>query len=624
MSDSNGSFWHRLSIWQRLGQGITTTRNFVLNAFFVVILIILASSFVGSCESLRIDDNTALLIQPNGVLVEHKSIGNPLQAWLAGGSQEHQIILGDLIKVIKTAEADERIRTIVLDLEGLVGLSSIHADALDVALDHFRANGKESGNESSKESGKEVIAYASWYSQQNYRLASTADAIYLHPMGEVLFEGFAAQGLYFKDLLDKLKVQVHVFRVGEFKAAVEPFTENGMSDSARKANRELVDGLWADYTEAVSTNRQLAEGAFATYVGEIDQRIEAAGGDAARAALEGALVDELLTEDEFNARMVDKVGEDDAGNFKAVSFEDYLVATAESIPDLGDANIALIRMTGTIMDDGGDGAVSIDPDVMREQIRAARDDENIHALVVRIDSPGGSAFASEQIRKELELVQLSEKPVVISMGEVAASGGYWISSTADTVFSHSQTITGSIGVFSLMPSVERALESVGVRSDGVGTSPLSGLLNPYGALSEPYARIAQASVNRTYTDFVNLVSRGRDLAPEKVAEIAEGRVWLGSRAKDLGLVDQIGTLDDAIAHAATLAGLEEFEVKEFAPPVDTRYEILHQLMESRVVSDLMPIRGDMILRIEARMKRWLPLLENPRQIYAICPVCLDI
>ena len=606
MSESTVSFW------QRLGRGITTTRNFVLNAFFVLILAVVASSFFGSCQSLQVDDNIALLIQPNGVLVEHESIGNPLQSWLAGGSQEHQIVLPDLIKVIDTAATDDRIRTIVLDLEGLAGLSSVHADALDTALDRFR------------ESGKEVIAYGSWYSQQNYRLASTANAVYLHPMGEILFEGFAAEGLYFKDLLDKLKVQVHVFRVGEFKSAVEPFTENGMSDAARNANRELVDGLWADYIAAVTKNRQLADGAFATYVAAIDQRIEAAGGDTARAALEGALVDELLTEDEFNARMVDKVGEDDTGNFKAVSFEDYLVATAESLPDLGDANVALIRMTGTIIDGGSDGAVSIDPDVMREQIRAARDDENINALVVRIDSPGGSAFASEQIRKELELVQLSEKPVVISMGEIAASGGYWISATADAVFSHPQTITGSIGVFSLLPSVELALESVGVRSDGVGTSPLSGLMNPYGAVSAPYARIAQASVNRTYTDFVNLVARGRDLAPEKVAEIAEGRVWLGSRAKELGLVDQLGTLEDAIAHAAKLASLDTFEVREFAPPVDTRYEILHQFMESRLVRDLLPIRSDVMVRIEAQMKRWLPLLENRRQIYAICQVCLDL
>jgi protease IV len=606
MSDSTAS------IWQRLGQGITTTRNVVLNALFVLILIVLASSFFGSCQSPRIDDNIALLLQPNGLLVEHESIGNPLQSWLTGSSQEHQIILGELIKVIETAEVDQRIRAIVLDLENLTGLSSVHADALDIALDHFR------------KSGKEVITYGSWYSQQNYRLASTADAVYLHPMGEILFEGFAAEGLYFKDLLDKLKVQVHVFRVGEFKSAVEPFTENGMSDSARQANRELVDALWTDYTDVVSTNRQLAAGAFAAYVAEIDQRIEAAGGDSARAALEGALVDELLTEDEFNARMVDKVGADDDGNFKAVNFEDYLLATAEAPADLDDANIALIRMTGTIMEGGGDGALSIDPDVMREQIRAARDDENIHALVVRVDSPGGSAFASEQIRKELELVQLTEKPVVISMGEVAASGGYWISSTADAVFSHPQTITGSIGVFSLMPSVELALESVGVRSDGVGTSPLSGLMNPYGALSEPYARIAQASVNRTYIDFVNLVSRGRDLAPEKVAEIAEGRVWLGSRAKDLGLVDQLGTLDDAIAHAAKLATLEEFEVREFAPPVDARYQIIHQFMASRVVSDLIPTRSDMMLRVQAQMQRWLPLLENRRQIYAVCQVCLDL
>ncbi len=605
MTDSPVSFWTRLE------RGITTTRRFVVNALFIVVLVFLVSSFVGSCQGLQIDDNSALLIQPNGVLSEHRTIGNPLQSWLLGGGQEPQIILADLLKAIELAREDDRIRVIVLDLESLAGLSSVHADVLDVALDAFR------------ERGKEVVAYGTWFSQQHYRLASTADAVYLHPMGELLFEGFAAEGLYFKDLLDKLKVQMHVFRVGEFKSAVEPFTENGMSEAARKANRELVDGLWADYTAAVSRNRRLTDGEFAAYVGEIDQRIEAAGGDSARAALESALVDELLTEDEFNARMVDKVGADDTGNFKAVRFEDYLAATATSLPDEDDANIALIRMTGTILN-GGDGTMSIEPDVMREQIRAARDDKNIRALVVRIDSPGGSAFASEQIRKELELVQLAKKSVVVSMGEVAASGGYWIASTADAVVSHPQTITGSIGVFSLMPSVERALESVGVRSDGVGTSPLSGALNPYGALSEPYARIAQASVNRTYGDFVNLVARGRNLAPERVAEIAEGRVWLGTRAKDLGLVDELGTLDDAIAHAARLAGLEDFAVREFTPPIDPRYEILNLFLESRLVSNVVPERTGLIFRAEAEMRRWLPILDRPAQIQALCQVCFDL
>jgi len=599
------------SFWSRIGRGITTARQFTLNLFFVLIVLLVIATLFGSCQRLVIDGTPALLIQPTGVLVEQATVGNPLEELIAGSSQRTQVLLEDITTAIERAAEDDRIKVIVLDLEELEGLAGVHADTLSKSLARFRA------------AGKEVIAYGTWYSQDHYRLVSAADAVYLHPMGDLLFEGFAAHSLYFKELLEKMKVNIHVFRVGEFKSAVEPFTESGMSDAARAANRELVDGLWADYSAVITRNRKFEPGAFAAFVAEIDQRIEAAGGDIARAVLESALVDELLTQDEFTARLIDKVGETDDGGFNGVHYEDYLAATGgREQPDVK-ATIGLIRMSGPIVA-APDGTPSIDAESMREQIRAVRNDDAIRALVVRIDSPGGSAFASELIRKELELVQLAEKPVVVSMAEVAASGGYWIAATADTVFAQPETITGSIGVFALLPSVEDALGHVGVRSDGVGTTPLSDLLNPFGALGDPYARIAQASVNRTYIDFVNLVARGRNLPVAKVGEIAEGRVWLGSRAKQLGLVDQLGDLDDAVAHAAELAGVEHAGVREFAPPVDPRYLLLHELLQSRVLGWLVPVRSEFLHGIDRQITRYASLLADPRNVHAVCGVCTTL
>lgn len=554
-----------VSVFSRVNRGLLTVRTVAGNLVFVLLMVFLFGLLIGSCQSVDVDGNPALVIRPSGLLVEQHTIGSPLEEFLSGAGERHEVLLGDLTEGIRRAAKDERIKVLVLDLAELDGLGSVHADILEKALAGFRAEGKE------------VIAWGTWISQANYRVLSGADAFYMHPMGGLLFEGFASHSLYFKALLDKLKVNVHVFRVGEFKSAIEPFTQNGMSDEARLANRELVTALWADYAAVVSRNRQLEPGQFEAFVAEIDQRIEAAGGDLARAALESHLVDELLSNDEFNARVADKVGADANGDFHGIELDQYLLATGglQTVPS--EPNIGLVRLTGPILDTP-DGSHSITPDVARDQIRAARDDDRIRALVVRIDSPGGSAFASELIRRELELVQLAKKPVVVSMGEVAASGGYWIASTADAIFSHGQTITGSIGVFSILPSVENALAEIGVHSDGTGSGPLSDVLNPYGPLPETYARIAQASVERTYKDFLNLVVRGRSLDLAEVQKIAEGRVWIGSKAKALGLVNEIGDLDAAIAHAAGLAGVDAPEVQEFHPSVDLRDELLHELL----------------------------------------------
>ncbi|MBM4205974.1 MAG: signal peptide peptidase SppA [Gammaproteobacteria bacterium] len=596
------------SVFSRVNQSLLTARTVAGNLVFILVLVFLAGALIGSCQSIDVEGNPALLIRPQGSLVEQHSIGNPVEEILSGTGQRQEVLLGDLTEAIRRATHDERIKVMVLDLTELEGLASVHAEVLERSLQTFR------------EAGKEVIGWGTWISQANYRLLSGADALYMHPMGGLLFEGFAAHSLYFKDLLDKLKVQIHVFRVGEFKSAVEPYTSTGMSDEARAADRDMVLSMWAGYASAIGRNRKLNDGDFNAFVEEIPDRIEAAGGDTARAVLEAKLVDELLSFDEFNARVVDKVGEDSSGEFNAITVDDYLAATGGRELPSPDANIALIRLTGPILD-APDGQRTITPDAANQQIRNAREDDQIKALVVRIDSPGGSAFASELIRRELELVQVAKKPVVISMGEVAASGGYWIASTADTIFAHDQTITGSIGVFSLLPTVDAALTEIGVQSDGVGTGPLSPTLNPFGALPESYARIAQASVQKTYTDFLNLVARGRSLDPAEVSRVAEGRVWMGAKARELGLVSEIGDLDAAIAHAAELADVAEPLVREFEPAVDFRDALIHELLAA--MPSLRIPTGPAILddEVQELMAQMAPIVRQPGIAWVLCSVC---
>jgi protease-4 len=599
------------SVFSRINQSLLTARTVAGNLVFVLVLVFVSGLMIGSCQSIDVEGEPALLIRPEGVLVEQHTIGNPVEAFLSGAGQRREVLLGDLTESIRRATDDERIKVLVLDLSELEGLASVHAEVLGRSLASFR------------EAGKEVIGWGTWISQANYRLLSGADELYMHPMGGVLFEGFAAHSLYFKELLDKHKVQVHVFRVGEFKSAVEPYTSTGMSEEARVANRDMVGSMWSEFERTVSQNRQLDEGFLNAFVEEIPDRIEAAGGDTARAVLEARLVDELLSFDEFNARIVDKVGKDGNGDFNAISVDNYLAATGGRPTPAPDANIALLRLAGPILDTP-DGNRTITPDAANEQIRKAREDDRIKALVVRIDSPGGSAFASELIRRELELVQLARKPVVISMGEVAASGGYWIASTADVIFAHEQTITGSIGVFSILPTMEEALGEIGIQSDGVGTGPLSPALNPFGALPDAYARVAQASVQKTYSDFLNLVARGRDLDLAEVGRIAEGRVWMGAKARELGLVNEIGDLEAAVAHAAKLADVEKPQVQEFEPAVDFRDALIHELLAAVPAQRMQAGPEFLAEELKRLMHELSPVARRLGVPLALCSVCTTI
>lgn len=588
-------------VFSQIGRGLSAARNFAANVLFLLLVTLLVVLVLAGSSGVSVPDGSALVINPRGVLVDTASITDPIERFLTLESVPRDVELKSLVKAITAGAADDRIALLVLNLEELQAASPGHADTLGVALREFQA------------AGKEVVSFGSFYSQGQYQIASYADAVYMHPLGQILLSGYGSNRIYYNELLEKLDVNIHIFRVGKYKEFVEPYTRSTMSDEARLANQELVDALWQHYADRIGANRQLDPGRFAAYTQDFAGLLAEAGGDMAALSLEYQLVDELLTPDETRARIADKVGYSDSGDFNGIDYRAYLQTIAPE-PVQADAAIAVITATGPIvMGRRSSGVIATQSTI--GLIRQARHDRSIAALVMRIDSPGGSAFASELIRQELELTQLAGKPVVVSMSNVAASGGYWIAATADQILAQPTTITGSIGVFGLLPTFEKSLAKLGVHTDGVATTPLSGSMDPIAGLSDPMSRILQVNVENTYERFINLVARGRDMTPQEVDAIAQGRVWIGAKAHELGLVDNLGGLDEAIAGAASLAKLTAYEVRELTPSMTTRELILRELSDSVALPNH-PVTN-------ALRQAWtlLESLDDPGHSYALCEAC---
>ena len=571
------------------------------NALIGLLLLVLVVAIMSAPKGVQIPNGTALLVAPKGSIVEQPSyptFGVP--PLLSDVSNETKA--GDIIDAIRRAASDERVAMLTLDLTELDFASTAHLEAIGEAIEEFR------------DADKNVVATSDYFTQPRYYLASFADEIYMHPLGELMLTGFGAYQDYYGSLLEKLKVNVHVYRIGSYKSAVEPYTRTDMSADAKKANQALVDDLWRSYVDQVAENRRLDPQALQHYANEYDVLLREVNGDAARAALENGLVDELLTHDAFRDRVAESVG---TGDELRAGVAHYLRAVRGSERPGHGPKVAVIIVDGMIL--AGDqprGVVGADS--TSRLIRKAREDTDVKALVLRVDSPGGSAFASEVIRQELELVQATGKPVVVSMGGVAASGGYWISATADEIWAAPTTITGSIGVFAILPTFEDSLSSIGISRDGVGTSSLTGALDPFGGVSERMGNVLQAAVEDTYGRFVNLVARGRDMAPEEVEAIAQGHVWSGRKALELGLVDGLGHLNRAVEAAAQRAGIDAYKVVTIDEPLSTQEKILMRLFDELGFSPR-PAAGwlePIIARFES-----LASLNDPRHVYAICEFC---
>ena len=582
-----------------IGRGLTVARTFTANLLFVLFVLFVVAIFVSGGGAVSVPEHGALVLAPTGTIVEQVSQSSPFEALVGGDEIAGETRLQDLLDALDKARQDDRIAVVVLDLGELTGASPADLGAIGNALTAVKA------------ANKQIVAIGDYYTQAQYYLASFADHIYMHPMGQVLLTGFGAYGNYYKNLLDRLKVKVHVFRVGIYKAAVEPYTRTDMSDAAREANHEMIDELWSDYTGTIEKNRKLSKQQLDQYVDHYDELLQAAHGDMARAALEHGLVDELISRDEMRDRLIALVGEDDH-TYRQIGYADYLRATRPPQPPAPN-EVGVIVASGMILP-GDQPRGTIGADTLIDLIRKARFDDRVKAVVLRVDSPGGAALSAELIRQELELIQLAGKPLVVSMGSVAASGGYWISATADEIWASPDTVTGSIGIFGIVPTFEDSLAAIGINRDGVGSAPLANALDPLSGISDPMSKILQANVESGYQRFLDLVARGRDMLPERVDQIGQGRVWTGRKAHELGLVDNLGQLSDAVAAAAKRAGLETYQVRFIEKPLSARERLLRRLANSMGFASAPWSELARTMTVLAR-------LNDPQHIYALCEMC---
>ncbi|MBT1449376.1 signal peptide peptidase SppA [Glaciecola sp. XM2] len=540
------------AIFVGLWSALNFSRRLVFNIIFIAIIVgILVAAMSGDSDKMTVSESSALVLNLKGNLVIEKQFVDPAEEFFQealGGQQENpEILVRDLVKVIENAAQDKRIEALVLSLDGFGGGGLDKLAEVSAAMQVF------------KESGKPIYAMGNGYSRNQYYLAANADAIYLHPMGSVILEGYASYGNYFKDGLENIKASTHVFKVGKFKSAVEPFTRNDMSDEAKEANVAWLNELWAQYKEDIATARPFDEANFDETFDSLLTKFEAVNGDTAQYALDNGWVDGLRTKHDFRSEMTELLGPGEGDKpYNYITFNNYLDIVNPPLPKVPSQKdqVAIVVAKGTITD-GVQKPGSIGGDSTAALLRQAREDDKVKAVVLQVDSGGGSAFASEVIRNEVVLLKQAGKPVVATMSSVAASGGYWISASADHIIAEPSTITGSIGIFGMFTTFENSLAYLGVYSDGVSTTELNGI-GIDRELADGYKKLIQMNIERGYERFISLVASERGMTAEAVDEIAQGRVWVGTQALELGLVDELGGLDLAIEKAAELASLEDY------------------------------------------------------------------
>lgn len=610
-------------IFRFLGRSIDLVRLVLGRLLFLLLLVLILGLLFSSPATVQVPVNSVVIIDPVGAIVEQPGMLDPA-ALLVGSAEGGDTALRDVVETLERAGNDPRVRAVLLDLTELSSVSPAAMETIGAALLRY------------KNTGKALVAHGDYFSQAQYFLASYADTVYLHPMGQLLLPGYGGSQIYFAELLEKLGVNVHIFRVGTHKAAVEPFSMNSMSEESRSNSQQLVDELWQHYIAQVALNRSLSEQALRSYANEFDQHLLAAGGDTAMVALQHGLVDELVSQPQFRERLAVLMGEP-GSNPASIRFQQYLSAT--SSPELpGSGAVGVIVAQGNI-NMGEQPRGMIGAESLMALIRDARRDENIKALVLRVDSPGGSALASELIRQELESLQNAGKPLVVSMGGMAASGGYWIAAMADEIWASPVTVTGSIGIFGLIPTFETGLARLGVYADGVSTTPLS-RADVLSGMSDAMATVFQASVEDGYERFLRLVAEGRDMSMEEVDLVAQGQVWSGAQAQAYGLVDHLGDLDSAIAAAAQLAGLDDYQTRYIEESLSPGERLLQELIRNFGLSALIQDLG----RTAAGPLPRLPLANNstgelaqlladlaelvrfddPRNLYSVCELCTQL
>lgn len=563
-----------------------------------------------------IPHKAALVVAPQGALVEQLA-GDPFERAVAEayGQNRPETLLRDLVDVVDAAAKDKRIELMVLDLGGMSGGGIAKMQELAAAIQRFRA------------AGKKVFAFGESFDQAQYYLAAQADEIYLDPHGLVLIEGFGYYRTFLKGVIDKLQVDVNVFKAGKFKSYTDQFSRSDMSEQEEQESMAWLNALWAQYQEGVAKARGLDAGAIAAYSNEYAEIAKSHRGDLATAALEKNLVTELKSRREFEDQIKGLVGEDkDEHTFNAVIHWDYLTAarSGESLQIEGD-HIGVVVASGEILD-GSQPPGTIGSDSTSRLLRDALYDDKVKAVVLRIDSPGGSMLASEVIRREIDALREAGKPVVASMSSTAASGGYYIAMDADEIWASPATLTGSIGVFAVFPTIERTLEKFGVTIDGVGTTPLAGSLRLDRTLNDGAKEILQNSIDHAYSVFVNNVATAREKSFEDIDEVAQGRVWAGVDAAQRGLVDKLGSYKDALDSAAEKAGLgKDYKVHYIEPPMGWRQALAmrSQALAARITRALVPEHElfanarRILAPLEAELTR-LARFNDPQNVYYYC------
>lgn len=600
-----------------LGAGITWFRNALMNTIFIIVLIIFVIA-IGASAPQPLPETFALRLAPTGVLVDQRSYIDPTSLLLSDEDpEENETLVSDVVEAINKAAKDKRVTMLVLEPGRLLGGGVSKMNDIGQALENFKGVGKK------------IIAVSDNYSQDQYYLASFADEIYLHDMGLIEITGYGRYMNYYKTALDKLGVTIHAFRSGKYKDYLEPYLRDDMSAESREHNAQWINELWASYTGKIESLRKLPPGSINDYVNNIDAHMALTTGDSAKLALEKALVDKIVSRQDMEKMLIEQAGKSEDGNwYNGVGVKSYLT-DVRKYPTLEKNKVAVVVASGSIVD-GHQPDGSIGSESMLELLHQVKDDDAIKALVIRIDSGGGSAFASEIIRSEVIALREKKIPIYISMGTMAASGGYWIATAGDKIWAQPTTITGSIGVFGAFPTLEKSLQKIGINTDGVGTTELAGSMRLDRPLSEKASKVVQMGVDNIYQRFITLVADARKQEVKAIDDIAQGHVWTGSKAKEIGLVDELGTLNDVITAIAQEAKLGSYKVEFIQRPLSPKEELLRSLAQGHagtfvpksllenfaslnVLNDLAPV-----LKPLSDLKS----MNDPQGIYVQCLDCV--
>ena len=583
--------------------------TFFIRALTVIIICIFILSLFSKVSD-DIEKGTALFIPMNGILVEQAQEVNSFES-LLGGARKNEIELKNIINIIKAVSNDKKIDTIVISLSNFIGGYPADIFYLSEALNNFK-----------KVDGNKIIAIADQFSQASYIIASFADEIILHPSGGVLLTGWSSKRVFVKDFLDKLDVRVLEFSKGEYKSATEVFTRSSMSNESKESNSKLFNVIWKFTSKSIEKNRNLENGFIENYIqNALAQNHN--NTSMAELALNNGLVDKLMTRVEVEKYLADQFP-DEKNDWKFIHYRDY----EQNSPEKNKNIIGLVSIAGTILD-GSQPRGSAGGENISAMIKEARNEKNLKALVLRVNTPGGSAFASEIIREQVLAIKDRGIPIVVSMGGLAASGGYWISADSDYIFAHESSVTGSIGVAAILFDAQETIKKIGLNEDGVSNSPFAGSLNNGVLLSSPSEEVVdliQGNVDRLYNDFIEIVANGRGISIEEANLIAKGRVWSGIDALEVGLIDQIGSLDDAIDKAKDLAAIKDYYLKEYDKTKNNISLIIEFLNLFSFKNDL-EMRDNIYVNLKNELIsifKWSKNLNDRNQLYYICDECIII